>query len=300
METQTHLEQQPQAPVLSSYTDYKLYLQDHYLYKKKTESTQFRSYSYAHFSAAADIKSPNYLKLIIEGKRNLSDQMIVKFARALRLNKEEGEEFRLLVHYGQATDPLERNTCLKALSESRAKKDLASGRIDLKSWEKVPNWIGWVIYAMMDQAGVKSDAESLQRLFRSHVSLDQVKEALEKLVASGHIVQDPVTFEWKKNRAVAENAEGVPVELVRRLQSELIYLGLESLFRDSPKEREFGAFTLALTPDEFERVRFELRRVRKIIQKDIMMSREQSKGDRVYQLNIQLFPVTESAESLDQ
>ena len=53
------------------------------------------------FSAAADIKSPNYLKMIIEGKRNLSEDMISKFAKACSLNKSQGDEFKLLVLFNQ-------------------------------------------------------------------------------------------------------------------------------------------------------------------------------------------------------
>jgi uncharacterized protein (TIGR02147 family) len=285
-----------QQPVLAAYTDYRLYLNDFYLYRRSNEGSSRRPYSYAHFSTAADIKSPNYLKLIIDGKRNLSAEMIAKFAKALRLGKDEADEFRALVFYGQAVDPLEKNQFLKDLSQIRAKRDLASGKIDQKTWEKVPNWVTWVVYSMLDQKDVKFEVEELHKLFRSSVKPEQLKVALQSLFDSKQIEIDPQTGALKKNRAMVESAEDVPVELVRKLQTELIYLGLESLFRDSPKDREFGAFTLALTKEEFERVRFELRKMRKAIQKDIMMKREFSKGERVYQLNMQLFPVTNSAD----
>jgi uncharacterized protein (TIGR02147 family) len=293
MENSVELENSPQMPILSVYTDYRTFLKDFYLFKRKTESTPLRPYSYANFSASADIKSPNYLKLIIEGKRNLSEQMIVRFARALRFSKEETEELKALVFYNQAVEPLERNRFLRTLSEIRARRDLASGKIDSKAWNKAPTWVSWVLYAMLDQEHVILEPERIQKLFRSRVSLEQVKVALETLVEAKHIVKNPKTGAWEKNKNPSEAPEEVPVELVRKLQSELIYLGLESLFKDSPKEREFGAFTLALTKEEFERVRFELRKVRKAIQKDVMTLREQSPGERVYQLNIQLFPLSD-------
>ncbi|MCB0414587.1 MAG: TIGR02147 family protein, partial [Bdellovibrionales bacterium] len=81
-------------PKLQTYTDYREYLQDFYQYKKKLFKNEIRGYTYAHFSAAANIKSPNYLKLIIDGKRNLSKEMIQKFSRALELNKEDSLEFK--------------------------------------------------------------------------------------------------------------------------------------------------------------------------------------------------------------
>jgi uncharacterized protein (TIGR02147 family) len=91
-------------------------------------------------------------------------------------------------------------------------------------------------------------------------------------------------------------SEDVPVAMVRKLQAELIYLGLESLFQDQAHEREFGAQTMALTEKEFEQLKFELRQFRKRWAKDVGVARKNEKGDRVFQLNIQLFPVTKGAK----
>ena len=111
--------QLPSGPQVSEYLDYRQFLQDFYLYKRSQTQNQLRPYTYSVFAASADIKSPNYLKMIIEGKRNLSDDMILKFAKALSLNKARTNEFRLLVLFNQATDPSERNVLLKQLSEVR-------------------------------------------------------------------------------------------------------------------------------------------------------------------------------------
>ena len=89
-----------------------------------------------------------------------------------------------------------------------------------------------------------------------------------------------------------QGSQDVPAALIRKLQAELIYLRMESLFQDEPQDREFGAFTMALTKEEFEHIKFEVRQLRKRLYKDYSVKRENSKGERVYQLNFQLFPVT--------
>jgi uncharacterized protein (TIGR02147 family) len=284
-----------QAPILAEYTDFRLYLKDVYEYRRQTESTGVRAYSYSTFSAAADIKSPNYLKLIIEGRRNLSEDMITRFAKALRLNRADAEEFRSLVRYGQATEPIERNNFLKELADLRARRAFESGAINQRSWEKVPGWIGWVLYAMSEQANVDFDPEVLQKLFRAKAGSEDIRESLKKLLESGELAVSAETGKVEKARDLIESPQDLPVALIRKLQAELIYLGIESLFRDSPKDREFGAMTLAMTEEEFQQVRFELRQLRKRLQRDILVKRKSSKGDRVYQMNIQLFPVTEKA-----
>jgi uncharacterized protein (TIGR02147 family) len=283
------------SPQVSDYTDYRLFLARYFEYRQKISAGDLRPYNYAAFSAAANIKSPNYLKMIIEGRRNLSDEMALKFAKALGLNKEQSEDFQLLVAYGQATDPADRNMVLKKLSEHRVQAKLKSGEIDRKTWEKVPNWAAWVIYAMVDQEGVRYDSKTLKDLLRGKASENEIEEALQSLFASGELVQDPATGAVSKARRLIESAEDVPVALVRKLQAQLMYLGLESLYQDAATEREFGTLTMSLTKTEFDEIKFKLRQMRKQINKDNSIARMNSKGERVYQLNIQLFPVSNVA-----
>jgi len=280
------------APQLSEYMDFRQYLLDWYSFRREQTKKDLRPYSYAMFSAAANIKSPNYLKMIIEGQRNLSEDMILKFAKALGLSKDQADEFRFLALFGQATDPAERNFFLKELSEFRVLQKLRSGEIDKKMMEKVPGWIGWILYSMLDQEGVEFKAESLRELLRGKASADEIQEALRALMNSGEVAQDDMTGRLKKTRNLIDSPEDIPVALVRKLQSQLMYLGLESLYQDSPTEREFGSLTLALTKAEFEELKFKLRQMRKQINKDNSIRRTSSLGERVYQLNLQLFPVT--------
>jgi uncharacterized protein (TIGR02147 family) len=281
-----------EAPVIFEYMDYRLYLLDWYNYRRELSKKNLRPYSYSVFSAAANIKSPNYLKMIIEAQRNLSEDMIVKFSKALNHTREQAEEFRLLVLFSQATDPAERNFFLKELSEYRVLQKMRSGEIDKKAMEKIPNWIGWILYSMMDQEGVEFKPERLRELLRGKASVDEIEDALKSLVKSGEVAQDDLTGKLSKTRNLIDSPEDVPVALVRRLQSQLMYLGLESLYQDSPNEREFGSLTMSLTKQEFEELKFKLRQMRKQVNKDNSIRRMSTLGERVYQLNLQLFPVT--------
>jgi len=282
-------------PILSDYMDYRLFLTDYYQAKKNSTKASVRPYSYAIFSAAADIKSPNYLKMIIEGKRNLSLDMVAKFAKACAFNKAQTDEFRLLVIFNQAEDPADRNYGLKQLSEYRVEQKLKYGEFDRKVFEKVPNWIGWIIYALVDQQGVTFEASQLRDLLRGKAAESEITEALENLIKSGELMRDPVTHIITKAKREEAPAE-IPPDLVRKLQMQLMYLGLESLYQDKISEREFGSLTLSLTTKEFEDIKFKLRQFRKSLHKDNSIARMTSKGDRVYQLNLQLFPVSNASK----
>ncbi len=288
-------------PVLAEYVDYRKYLNDFYNYQVSLTQDRLRPYSYSDFSAAANIKSPNYLRLIIEGKRNLSTDMCGQFSKALRHNRAQTHEFLLLVTYCQEKDPMQRNRHLKVLSEWRAKKSMESGKINSETWDQVSSWLVWVLYAMVDQEGVVFTPDKIRKLLRGQVNEAQVNTALKKLVNAGDISIDPVTHKPQKTSLTMSGLDDIPTELIRKIQSELIYLGLESLHQYNPQEREVSGFTLAMTEKEFEWVRFELRKLRKHIQKEISMKRETGPGDRVYQMNIQFFPLSDQTqEKLDK
>lgn len=286
------------APLLSDYMDYRVYLAEFYHFKKMQTRLSIRPYSYAIFSAAADIKSPNYLKMIIEGKRNLSPDMVAKFARACGLNKAQGEEFRLLVFFNQSEDPADRNYALKLLSEYRMEQKIKHGELDRKVLEKVPNWIGWIIYALADQAGVTFQISQLKEILRNKASESEIVAALDGLLKSGELSKDPETGAIAKGKPT-EAPDEIPSALVRKLQMQLMYLGLESLYQDQPNEREFGSLTLSLTEKEFEELKFKLRQMRKSLNKDNSIARLADKGQRVYQLNLQLFPVSNASKNFD-
>jgi hypothetical protein len=150
---------------------------------------------------------------------------------------------------------------------------------------------------MVDQEGVSFDTAALKKLLRNKASADEIDNALNTLLTTGELRRDEATGEIKKNRSLIESPEEIPVALVRKLQSQLMYLGLESLYQDQPTDREFGTLTLSLTKSEFEEIKFKLRQMRKALHKDNSIARMKDKGERVYQLNIQLFPVTNATDA---
>ena len=280
------------APKLSVFTDYRLFLKAFYKFKRAQSKNSLRPYSYATFAAAADIKSPNYLRLVIDGQRNITSEMARKFARASALNKDETEEFIALVEFTQAQEPIERNRYLKVLADIRVQQQLKRGEINADTWEKVPSWVTWVLYSMADQKDTSFEINDLFLTMRGKARPEEISRSLKRLIEAGELVQDAETGEVRRGRELMSGSENIPIALVRKLQSELIYLGLESLFQDVPQDREFGTQTLSLTESEFEQLKFELRQFRKRWTKDTSVNRMKAKGDRVFQMNIQLFPVT--------
>jgi uncharacterized protein (TIGR02147 family) len=298
MEVQTPLpfpEAEVKLPNIGAYTDFRHYLRDFYDYKIHLHKNSFSHYNYKTFSAAADIRSPNYLKLIIDGERNLSPATAKKFAKAMGLDKEGTDEFLLLVQYGQSMDPLERNRHLKSLNDFRTKRRIKSGEIKSEKVDSAPRWVTWVLHALADQKNADFSIDSLRDLLQGKVSADDIRRSMQQLFDTQALQLDTQTGKVKKG-LTPPNQEEISAEHIRKIQSELMYLGMEALLNAKAQEREIGTLTVCLTEPEFEKLKFELRHLRKRILKDTLIAREQAPGDRVYQLNIQLFPITKKAK----
>ncbi len=274
-----------ESPRLKDYVNYREFLNEYYKYKRRS-SKGLKKYSYSDFSASADIKSPNYLKLIIEGKRNLSEKMIFNFSQALKLDRQETSEFETLVHYNQSTSPDERFQYLKTLKEHReSKKSLGLSDI---------NWLKVIILSLSDQKNVTYEMESLLQLFRGRVKKTDLKRAMKALCEEQAFCEvSPGKYEPTAKRNALPKMSSLEIQ---KLQTDLMFFGLESLFKDEIHEREFGSFSAALTAEEFEAVKFELRKFRKKLMTDIQMKRESQPGDQIYQIQMQVFPLTEEVK----
>jgi len=79
------------------YIDYRRFLKEYYAENKEAKSY----FSYRFFSSRAGIKSPVFLKLVMEGKRNLTRPVIEKFCKALDFKEKDALYFRHLVLFNQ-------------------------------------------------------------------------------------------------------------------------------------------------------------------------------------------------------
>lgn len=100
---------------LFRYENYRTYLKDFY----ESQKEKNRSYSYKVFANRAKLGSPNYLKLVIDGDRRITEKNLSGFIRGLGLKSNEAEYFTLLVHFQESTDPEQKNKIHAELVEKR-------------------------------------------------------------------------------------------------------------------------------------------------------------------------------------
>src|SRR5688500_12914713 len=95
--------------------DYRSLLRSFYEHKK----ARSRGFSYRSFARRAGLSSPNLLKRVIDGERNLTPEMAERFARACGFEGEEASYFRELVAFNEAKTEAERSARYRTLSAFR-------------------------------------------------------------------------------------------------------------------------------------------------------------------------------------
>lgn len=117
-----------------SYQSYRTYLKDWYEDKKKKPS----GFTFEKFATIAGLRSPNYLKLIIAGSRNLTVTNIHQFGMALKMSEQEVVFFEALVLHNQAKSSAEESFYKRRLRNLRKITPKSSIRIDspalIESW----------------------------------------------------------------------------------------------------------------------------------------------------------------------
>ena len=79
-------------PVVFDYLDYRAFISELFVFQKK----HVPGFSHRYFARKAGFAAPNFLKLVMDGKRNLTPASLAKVARGFGLNKREREYFERL------------------------------------------------------------------------------------------------------------------------------------------------------------------------------------------------------------
>jgi uncharacterized protein (TIGR02147 family) len=270
------------------YIDFRKYLHDYYQEKKATT----RHFSYRYFCGKAGIASPVFLKLVIEGKSNISVPMIDKFSCALGLNKTESRYFKHLVLFNQARDADDKQdhyAVLVTMSNNVSQHVLGS-----EQFEYLSRWYTVVIRELVCAHDYKDDFAALGASVMPSISKRDAEFSVRLLLRLGLIVKNPGGTYRQVNRALSTNRD-VAGPAIRAFNKAMIELACESIDTMDTTVRNVSGMTLGVSKECYEVLCAELSAFKDRIAAIVDNSAE---SDRVYQLNLQLFPVGRSPQKV--
>ena len=159
------------------YKDYRKYIRDYYTWEKKRSS-----FSWREFSRRAKFTSPNFLKLVSEGKSKLSTPSAERVADAMDLAGFEKSFFQNLVIYNQSKDTKKGKVAhekLQVIAKENAVRKMGVGYQNFYS-----TWLHAVVRELAC-ATEKPSVESIAKRCRLVVSPAEVADSIGYLLRSG-------------------------------------------------------------------------------------------------------------------
>ena len=264
-----------------SYLDYRAFLRDHYLDRKER-----RGLSYRGFSKRAGLKSPNYLKLVIDGDRNLTEPMAKRFAKACGLEGDAAAYFEDLVAFNQAKSTRERNARYAKLTGHR--KYRIEHRLEMAHAAYHSTWYLPAVRELAARRDFRADPEWISRTLVPEISRAQADKALATLLELGLLARDDDGNVVQGDPIVSTGPEFHALHIANYHRA-MMQQASESIDRLTSAERDISSLTLCLGEDGLRNLKLRLQRFRREL---LELSSLEDDPSQVVQLNLQLFPLS--------
>ena len=272
-----------ERPDIFNYLDYRIFLGDMFDFKKKKN----HHFSYRLFAGKAGFSSPNFLKLVINGERNLTNESIGKIAKGFDLKKQERDFFESLVFMNQSSTHDDKNHYLKKMMTINGY--LKSHKIEKASYNYFSKWY----YPAIREIAVFGDrnltSEEMARILRPNITPREVEKALDLLSELGLLLKDKSGL-WEQADKVVTTGPEVKSLVIANYHKEMIKLGMEALERYPSDKRDISGATLSVKKGRIKEIKQRIIAFRKELLK---LACEDEDSDQVIQINIQAFPLTE-------
>lgn len=272
----------PELRSFFEFTNYRELLK--FLIEKRKE--EGKTFSFRWFSQKAGYTSPNFLKLILEGKRNLTEDGVERVSQVFQFNQKERSFFRILVQLNQAKTNDHRQTLVNDLI-----KLLGPGGQSLLSIEQYNYYAKWYYIPLRELIGAtdgRLTATEMARRIQPNLTTEQVEEALSTLRHLGLIKQEGESISLTEK--LLTTGDEVSMVGVTQYHLNMLRLAGESIARFSREEREVSSVTLSLTPAKAS----EAKKMIQEFRKKLWALETDETNKEVYQINFQLFPMTSS------
>ena len=265
---------------LFDYTDYCAFLQDFHNERKK----KFPFFSYRFFGQQIGVDPGNLVK-ILQGKRHLSAAGVKKFIAYAQFPRRESRYFETLVRFKKAKREKDNKVLFEKLLSIQG---LEPYRLEPMQYEFYREWRHTAILALIAGIDFRGDCKALARRVQPAITVKQARESVDLLLKL-NLIRREAGGKFVPTSTMLSTGDRWKSTAVRVFQKQVIRLGLEALERFDPAERDISTVTITVAPGDIE----EIKRITGEYRRTVMqIASESQPGGRVYQLNIQLFPLS--------
>lgn len=265
---------------LTQFQDYREFLRALFADKRRLNAR----FSFRKFSVVVGFKSPNYLQMILDGRRNLTPSTAATIANRLKLSAAEQAYFVALVKRDAAENDHERN--LAERERLGALKRIVAKDIPNAQKEVFGKWFYLLVRELFLLKGASADPAWLSARLGGAISETEAANAVELLVRLGFLVVSDSGYK-PAEPVLDTNDQQMQAALMREFHSGLLRMWAQNLDRLGPREQELGVLNIPLDSRKIPELR---RRIRQFQDEIIGFVQDESNADCVVQLGTYLMP----------
>ena len=264
---------------ISDYNDYRLFIRDYYEERKLMTGLSWRG-----FNKMAGYANTRFLKLVCDGKSKLSSVGASRLAKLMGLSKIQTSYFLALVTY--CNSPVEKKK-LAALEQMQSlAKDDRIRVVGGDAYEYFKNWWNPILRELAPRVA-NATPSKIANMFHENVTPENVKHSLEFLVQAGFLKERRNRY-VQSDKAILGSSEKIP-KAIRGMHKQMAKFAERAVEAFAVTERNFSGMTVAVNRAAYAQIVSELDLCRKKIAAIVSAAED---CDRVYRVNLQLFPLT--------
>ena len=266
------------------YRNYREFIRDFYESRKRCSAFTWRE-----FAKLAGFSSSGYLKLVCDGKTRLSKVAVEKVLPAMNLSGAQADFFRQMVEYCDSASAEKRYAAFEQMM-SIARENRVEF-LEAKSFEYFSSWAN---PALRELAPIMPGATPLEmgHTLVPAISAAEARESLELQESLGLLQKDECGNYHQTSEGIS-SSHVVASATVVNMQKQYAHLAADALERYSRDYRHISGMTMGVDRRAYERIAAALDEFRKKVAEILS---DVDEYDRVYRLNLQLFPLSKKVE----
>jgi uncharacterized protein (TIGR02147 family) len=263
------------------YLDYREFLRGAYRDLKQRQ----RGFSYRWFARRAGMSSPNFLKLVIDGQRNLTPQSAEKFAHALGLSSNETAFFRELVGFNQAATAAEKNRYFERIGSYRRHRAVRA--LERQAFEYLSRWYYPAVRELVSCQGFREDSEWIAANLIPPITPAEARRALDVLLHLG-LLERGEDGALQQGEPLLSTGPEVRSLAVGNFHRQMMERASRAIDEVSPEHRDISGVTVSLSARGFQMLKEKIIALRAEF---LELSAQEKHATRVIQFNFQVFPL---------
>jgi len=267
---------------LFEYFDYQKYLRD--FYEEEKQADPYMTLRYWSECMGLD---HGFLLKVMQGKHHIAKRSIAEMCRYFKFTEAESRYFEALVLYNKAKSAADIKIYFEKLTAIRI-RDPRLKPLEEYQYAFYQKWYHSAIHALLSIYEFKDGRyKNLALHLSPAITTEQAKESIELLTKLGMIKRGDDGIFRPTDLYVTSGERWHPAA-VRTFQKEAISLSAQALDTHPKETRDISTVTVALSQDDLPEISERISKLRK----SILMLNSGKERDVVYQINVQVIPVT--------